>query len=391
MRQHSGRTPFFVIPLSFFIHALGTTSTSRGVRKSIFLALFGISYLTIFRTSTEDPPVNYGYATALSSLVFQALDFLILADPSSEFRLIGQKTGISDEDTFLTRHIWAWKLILTPRGIGWAHEPRNVLPPHPKPQPRISFILSQFLTALPWVVFGDAANLALRSHPGFQPNGPSIANVGPFMRILNVFIFALPSVATLQIQYKMYSIIATSVGLYHPEDWPDLFGKWSDGYTIRQFWGRAWHQTMRRWVSAPGNFIAHRVLNLKKGTKLSAYTKLSIAFLVSGTIHQMGDYSLEHRDFWAGGSLSFFLLQAVVIMVEDGIIDAGKRLGIRDGRYVRVLGYLWTVVWFAVTLPIWLDPYFHGGMANAEVSLIGGLWKGDWTGLSVRFSLPLNY
>ncbi|KAJ3832728.1 membrane bound O-acyl transferase family-domain-containing protein [Lentinula raphanica] len=388
MASPSTQTPSFVMPLSFFIHALGVTSRSFNVRRSLFAVILSISYFTIFATSTEDPPLNYGYATAMGSLAFQALDFLVLNE-SSKFVLVAQHEH--DDKSFVPRHLRAWQLILTPRGIGWAHEPKDILPPHPPPQPRHTFVLSQLCSAAVWLIIGDFVNLASRSHPGFQVDGSSIADVGPFMRILNVFLFAVPSVATLQIQYKMLCILTTTATLYRPQDCPELFGEWKEAYTIRRFWGRTWHQTMRRWVSAPGNFIAHDVLELKKGTKLSAYTKLIIAFLVSGTIHQMGDYALKHQSFFAGGSLSFFMLQAAAIMFEDSVIDIGSSLGICKGTYTWSLGYLWTLTWFALTLPIWLDPYFHNGMANVKFSLIGGIWKGDWTGSSVKLPLPLSY
>ncbi|KAJ4469066.1 membrane bound O-acyl transferase family-domain-containing protein [Lentinula edodes] len=391
MDQQISPTPSFIIPLSLIIFTLGLTFQSRSIRISFFIALLSTSYLTIFRSSTGIPPLNYAYATALGCLTFQAFDFLVLTNPHSELHLVGDEKNIS-EKPFSTRFLWAWKLVLSPRGIGWSHEPKDILPPHPKAQSRVSFISSQFLSTIPWIFIGDAANLALRNHPGFQLNGPSISNVGPFMRILNVWIFALPGAATLQLQYKMFSIIATAAGFYRPEDWPELFGKWSDAYTIRRFWGRTWHQIMRRWVSAPGNIVAQRFLNLKQGTKISAYTKLFVAFLISGTIHQMCDYSLQHRDFWAGGSFTFFLSQAVMIILEDSFIAAGERLGIQAGSYVRILGYIWTLVWFAIALPIWLDPYFHDGMATSEgLSVIGALWKRDWTGSSVNLSLPLSY
>ncbi|KAF8823830.1 uncharacterized protein C8R40DRAFT_1164287 [Lentinula edodes] len=302
MDQQISPTPSFIIPLTLIIFTLGLTFQSRSIRISFFIALLSTSYLTIFRSSTGIPPLNYAYSTALGCLTFQALDFLVLTNPHSELHLAGDEKNIS-EQPFSTRFLWAWKLVLSPRGIGWSHEPKDILPPHPKAQSRVSFIISQFLSTIPWIFIGDAANLALRSHPGFQLNGPSISNVGPFMRILNVWIFALP-----------------------------------------------------------------------------------------GTIHQMCDYSLQHRDFWAGGSFTFFLSQAVMIILEDSVIAAGKRLGIQAGSYVRILGYIWTLVWFAIALPIWLDPYFHDGMATSEgLSVIGVLWKRDWTGSSVNLPLPLSY
>ncbi|KAJ3982014.1 membrane bound O-acyl transferase family-domain-containing protein [Lentinula detonsa] len=384
-------TPPFTVPLLYCLFAFGLSFHSRLVRGSFLLLIFAISYHTVMHTTTGEPPMNYIYATSSFSLFFNALDFLAITDTYAELRLVGQmKSPLSMP--FLSRFWWSWKLILTPRGIGWTHEPTNVIPPRPRSQSRISFIISQLPSTIILIFVADAANLLLRSHPGFLPGGPSIAEVGPLMRYMNVLLFASSSFYALQLQYKLFSISVTAIGLSHPEHWPDLMGFWSDAYTIRRLWGRTWHQIMRRWVSAAGNFIAQKSLRLSPGTKLSAYTKLFVAFLISGIIHQFGDYSLQHRNFWAGGSLAFFLSQAVVIMIEDGVIALGKRAGVRDGTFIRLLGYFWTATWFAFCLPIWIDPYFHDGMATSKLlSPIGGLWKGDWTGASIKIKLPLEY
>ncbi|KAJ3713261.1 hypothetical protein DFJ43DRAFT_1044001 [Lentinula guzmanii] len=288
--------------------------------------------------------MNYIYATSSFCLFFHALDFLAITDTYAELRLVGQmKSPLSMP--FLSRFWWSWKLILTPRGIGWTHEPTNVIPPRPKSQSRISFIISQLPSTIILIFVADAANLLLRSHPGFLPGGPSIAEVGPLMRYMNVLLFASSSFYALQLQYKLFSISVTAIGLSHPEHWPDLMGFWSDAYTIRRLWGRTWHQLMRRWVSA------------------------AVRRLFSATSKLLGR--------WKSG---FFLSQAVAIMIEDGVIALGKRAGVRDGTFIRSLGYLWTASWFAFCLPIWIDPYFHDGMATSKLfSPIGGLWKGDWT------------
>ncbi|KAJ4465286.1 membrane bound O-acyl transferase family-domain-containing protein [Lentinula edodes] len=384
-------TPSFTLPLLYLLFAIGLSFRSRLLRASFLAIILAISYRTVFYTSTSEAPMNYLYATCSFSLFFSALDFLAITDPYTELRRIGQVESVSSMP-FFSRFMWCWKLILTPRGIGWTHEPTNVIPPRPKPQSRISFIISQLPSSIILIFVADASNLLLRSHPGFLPGGPSIADVGPLMRFVNVFLFGTSSFYALQLQYKLLSIMVTAVGLSHPENWPNLMGYWSDAYTIRRLWGRTWHQIMRRWVSAAGNLVAQKLLRLTPGTNLSAYTKLFIAFLISGIIHQMGDYSLQHRDFWAGGSLTFFLLQAAAIMVEDGAIALGKKAGIQDGKRIRLLGYVWTASWFALCLPIWVDPYFHDGMASGKLfSPIGGLWKGDWTGASIKISLPLNY
>ncbi|KAJ3824874.1 membrane bound O-acyl transferase family-domain-containing protein [Lentinula raphanica] len=385
------KTPPFTLPLLHLLFALGLSFHSRLIRASFFLAILSISYHVVIHTTTSELFLNYINAVSCFSLVFYALDLLVITDTYQKIRLVDQ-THPTSSLPFLSRFIWSSKLVLSPRGIGFAHEPTKVIPARPKPQSRLTFVLSQLPSTIAVYLVADIANLALRSHPGFLPDGPSIADVGSLMRYINVLLFAVSSYYALQSQYKVCSIVATALGLSRPESWPDIMGKWSDAYTVRRLWGRTWHQLMRRWVSAAGEFIAQTVLGLTPGTNVSAYTKLFVAFLISGTIHQLGDFSLKHQNFWAGGSLVFFVSQAVAIMFEDGIIALGKRMGVGDGRAVRVLGYVWTVSWFALVFPVWIDPYFHDGMATSEMfSPVGGVWKGDWTGKSVKIWLPLEY
>lgn len=93
----------------------------------------------------------------------------------------------------------------------------------------------------------------------------------------------------------------------------------------------------------------------------SSYVQLYTAFFISGIIHYTGDYMVSHQ--WQGRSLHFFLLQAVAITIEDGVIGFGKMLGIRgSGDVWKALGFAWCWVWFAYSLPIWLTPVFEAAV-----------------------------
>ncbi len=43
--------------------------------------------------------------------------------------------------------------------------------------------------------------------------------------------------AILKMYYEAASLLAVGLGLGRPEDWPDMFGNWSDAYTLRRLWG----------------------------------------------------------------------------------------------------------------------------------------------------------
>ena len=132
-------------------------------------------------------------------------------------------------------------------------------------------------------------------------------------------------------------------------------------------------------MTGHGDFIAKQ-LGLQKGT-FRTCLKLFIAFLVSGLIHDAGEYALYQR--WAGHSMSFFLLQAVAIICEGAVITLAIKAGFspKPTRFIKFIGFVWVFTWFTYCLPLWLDMVIHGGTIEngLNYSLVLGLWRGDWT------------
>jgi hypothetical protein len=88
-----------------------------------------------------------GFIIGLLNLILTASDYILLRNHQPELRKIGQKKATS-EMTFKERLMWSASLLATPRGIGWAHEPTDQIPPRPTAS-RGKFIASQFL----WIIF----------------------------------------------------------------------------------------------------------------------------------------------------------------------------------------------------------------------------------------------
>ena len=117
-------------------------------------------------------------------------------------------------------------------------------------------------------------------------------------------------------------------------------------------------------VSSYGDFIAHDILHLARGTSTASYTKLFIAFGLSALIRVPGDYALTHTlptgpKFF---SWRFFFLQPVAIMLEDGAIALGKRLGLHRSLPVWIIrgaGYVYVGAWTVLCFPLVLREFFH--------------------------------
>lgn len=51
---------------------------------------------------------------------------------------------------------------------------------------------------------------------------------------------------TLSLQFSVFAALTVAIGMYTPQDWPPLMGRLRDVSTVRNFWGRFWHQNLRR-------------------------------------------------------------------------------------------------------------------------------------------------
>jgi hypothetical protein len=103
------------------------------------------------------------------------------------------------------------------------------------------------------------------------------------------------------------------------------------------------HQNCRRICSAPGIFVARDVLHLKRGSFASKYLQLFVGFGISAIVHGCSAMFV-HRSFEDDAAFIFFLGQAVIIFIEDHLIDIGKKLGFKDSVFWRIIGFVWTVL-----------------------------------------------
>ena len=127
-----------------------------------------------------------------------------------------------------------------------------------------------------------------------------------------------------------------------------------------------------------GRLVANKFLKFPRGTNRSSYTQLYVAFFLSALFHFSGDFTFRKRTVYY--SFKFFLLQAVAITFEDFVIYIAKRLLRRKGiefklgkadeswaeAAVRVIGYCWVILWFCLTLPVWLDEPNTVGLSSTD-------------------------
>lgn len=110
---------------------------------------------------------------------------------------------------------------------------------------------------------------------------------------------------------------------------------------------------------------AARYIGAVPGTWLSSRIQLFVGFSISGLGHVPGDTMVDPQ--WTGSSYWFFLHQAIAITLEDAVLALGKRAGIRDGWWVRMVGYAWTFAWFTYSTPFFIDWSIKAGLGSHRV------------------------
>lgn len=69
-----------------------------------------------------------------------------------------------------------------------------------------------------------------------------------------------------------------------------------------------------------------------------------------------------HRSFEDDAAFACFIGQAAIIMVEDHVIDFGKRLGFKDSIFWRLVGFAWTVFAIGASFTGWTSCVVDHGM-----------------------------
>ncbi|KAL1939397.1 hypothetical protein VTO73DRAFT_9953 [Trametes versicolor] len=307
-------------------------------------------------------------STVLGTLILNILLLTwLIPDPLRDIRYL-KDTAPLTEKPFLTRVWYAACIHHNWRLIGTNAQVANVPPPFRGT--RAQYLLLRLRQICVSLVTLDVVELFIHSHfhlymPGVHDAHfpPGIA--GHLQRSGCMAAWLVMTYMILKLSYSVMSFIAVASFLWTPADWPDLFGSWSDAYTVRRLWGRVWHQVLRRHFSRWGT-LAVRTLGVPRGTFLSSQIQVHAAFLASALLHCLGDVALAHDVRYFGRiSCAFFLINGVAITFEDSVIALARRARVRARvRAPRVLGYVWVCAWFTWAGRLYQEPMYAAGMGR---------------------------
>ncbi|PWW75919.1 hypothetical protein C7212DRAFT_321824, partial [Tuber magnatum] len=172
----------------------------------------------------------------------------------------------------------------------------------------------------------------------------------------------------IEVNHVFCSAAAVAARLYEPEDWPPIFGSLTTLTSIRNFWGKFWHQTIRRTLTITSTSILTH-LHLPSSHALI----LALSFLISGFFHALPLLVMPPFS-WSSiprGVLVFYFLQPVGVLFETLVssVYTGK-----STVWTRMAGRIWVAVWLNYTLPWFWDDMFAVGMMDGNsmpVSIAG--------------------
>ncbi|CDO68589.1 hypothetical protein BN946_scf184996.g20 [Trametes cinnabarina] len=302
--------------------------------------------------------------------------FTWLTDPIKDIRYLRQPTPLT-EKPLLTKIWYSLCIIHNTRLIGTNAQVANIPPPFKGT--RSQFLWRRLQQLLISLALLDMIAYFIHSYQYFyKPGSAAPAHLysgalGYLIRTGCSGIWLVRLYLLLKLSYTVMSMVAVATRFGHgnPEDWPEYFGSWSEAYTVRRLWGRAWHQALRRHFSHWGKFVV-QLLGVPRGTWLSSQVQVHVAFALSSLLHCMGDLMLGKEHF--GRSSLFFAANGLAVTAEDTVIALAKRFGLgrvggsgRPSRVMRILGYIWVYFWFTSSGPLYYSWLFESGMASTDV------------------------
>lgn len=339
-----------------------------------------INTINLLLTPSTRFTANGSYNTFLT-MIFGAVLFLDAID----MLLLTRNYPYPAKDqpaTIWRKTTWTINLLVNKRRIGTAQQVKNV-PRFSSRRPTyrpskiqflffrsgrciLSYLLVDLITSLPRapdaaVRYGDDKIPFVRSLIAGSMSGEAIAE-----RLATTIAFWSLTYLSQSIFYDLLSVLLVGLGINDLSYWPPRFGPIAQAYSVRRFWGVFWHQDMRYTLTSISNYLTNDNLGLEPHTRLSRYTKLFLAFSLSGLAHTAQDLSFG-VPLYHFSSMRFFTMQAVGILAEDMVKWFFDYVGGSPGRESgegahkarrrrKAVGYAWVLVWLVWSTPVWSYP-----------------------------------
>ncbi|KUJ17180.1 uncharacterized protein LY89DRAFT_73285 [Mollisia scopiformis] len=330
------------------------------VRLSAGPIIFGLYFYILFWTEQQSRQ-SYLLGVSCTILVYRWLDLVVIHKPERDFWKVEEQ----DDGTVVQgrapegwwpRLKWAFFLWNNQRGVGWNIEPDCLPAAVPRGYSRSQFLKDTFRRFGYALLSQALTNAVLRiGYFYFLSQYPWDDQSYHFFRfpltgqIMLSWVTAFKLYTNINMLYFALALVTVLLNIYEPRDWPPIFGSFLfDGWSVRNMWGRCWHQMMRRPCSEAGRIVKN-IFGFRKGGFMSRYSQIWVGFAVSALAHQAGAKVGMYQDggYWQA---VYFMTQPLAIMFEDGIMALGRRAGVKSSGWTKFIGRAWVFLWFSWTL-----------------------------------------
>ncbi|KZT08762.1 uncharacterized protein LAESUDRAFT_53649 [Laetiporus sulphureus 93-53] len=248
----------------------------------------------------------------------------------------------------------ALELFLSVRGIGWDFGRGVYVPPSTRSSARGAFLIQTALSFLKHFLIFDLCDALLKLVPGVgTPEGGTIflQHLPPAQRYaVSTAIQLLAGtliICSLESGNDLISLFAVGLFESEPAAWPPLYDSPWWATSLRDLWGRRWHQLLRHTFLIIGGYPGGWLFG-RPGAVLGT-------FLASGVYHELSLGIAEPR------VTLFFVLNGVGILLEE---VWERWTGRKMGGFV---GWLWTAFWVIGVGQMCVDAWARSGLAGAII------------------------
>lgn len=346
-------------------------------RQSTCISCLLVILLQLRTHTTDTVDGDYMIFLQVSWLLIRWVDFAILHSPEKDLSHLGHNKTYETLPA-LTFHRKLWYsicLFTTFRGPSWSWRVKNIQPV-PNATTRTSFCLTQL-----GLITKSFLVLSLHS---YTMRFTALANLGPASQgytsltslplttqIWHNWLCTIQAGCAICLGYHVPALVCVALHLSEPQDWPPCMSDWSEAYTVRNVWGKCYHQYLRR-LFEQFNALLLNLFRIKRGTMTSRYMQLYGAFLFSALFHHIGALNLPYV-YSVRYQFLFFMLQPVAIMVEDAVVALGSKMGFRSAEQslgTRLLGYAWVFVSLTFTTRYMAMYYMDTGLSRVRIAWV---------------------
>ncbi|KAK6503777.1 hypothetical protein TWF481_008783 [Arthrobotrys musiformis] len=385
--------------LTLTILSLPPSSTLRKALYPLPALLFLhpiVSPPKFLSTDKEAVEEAFKLGTLSASFAFMFTYFLYSGynTPSNFYKVPRGKEGYPD--TIWGRVKWSLSLITALRGVGWNFEVSNLPRRVGTREGCIRRAIAAILGAHgAWYAAGKLCGAyarLLRDEHAAEKYGVVYKVFGNILVQMGVVSAAwgvrnIAFVVLVSSSLELF-FVASGVGgerWSDPGNWVRMFGYPQDCWSVKNVWGRVWHQSIRRCIQFPGDKIASVIFgkeykSLPQPAKAArAFFLLLSAFSISGLIHVSGSYFIvagmdsppPSTDQWYY-TFYFFIAQAIFVAMEEVVCYAlgvgNTPQEVRVGGLRWMVGVVYTTMWFCWCTPVlWADP------ESRVVGFVGGV------------------